>query len=232
MTSKKIRQLLHSQSNPATAKQYKRFFKTEKGDYAENDRFLGIRIPVLRKYAKEYREILLSEVIPLLQSPYHEERMFALLLLVEKFTKGTPQDKKATYQTYVKHISRVNNWDLVDTSAPYIVGAYLEDKDRHPLYTWVKSPNLWKRRIAILSTFHFIRKNDFHDALELSSILLHDKEDLIHKAVGWMLREIGNRDQNVERHFLNKHHQTMPRTMLRYAIEKFSEKERKKYLNG
>ena len=232
MKSKELQDILRSLADPAIAEHSQRFFKTGKGDYGEGDQFLGIRVPVLRKQVKHYKDITLKEISRLLKSPYHEERLFALLLLVNKFAKGNKQERGSVYELYLKQRKQINNWDLVDSSACYIVGAYLEDKDRQPLYELLKSNSLWERRIAIMSTFHFIRKNDFEDTLKISRALLNDKEDLIHKAVGWMLREIGKRDRSIEDLFLQKHYKEMPRTMLRYAIEKHPEKERQRYLKG
>ncbi len=232
MKADEIQEILRDLADPDIAQHSQHFFKTEKGDYGEGDQFLGIRVPVLRGYVKKYIDISLKEISRLLKSPYHEERFLALQLLVQKFTKGNVNEKAAIYELYLKHTAYINNWDLVDSSAHYIVGVYLEDKDKQPLYELAESSSLWERRIAIMSTFHLIRKHDFYDALEISKILKDDKEDLIHKAVGWMLREIGKRDREVEEVFLKKFYKKMPRTMLRYAIEKFSEKERQRYLKG
>ena len=232
MITNEIKAVLRSQADPTIAKHSQRFFKTDTGEYGEGDQFLGVRVPLLRRHAKEYKNIPLKDVIHLLKSAYHEERLLALLLLVQKFVKGDVKEKKAIYDVYLKHTVYINNWDLVDSSAYHIVGAYLEDKDRRPLYRLATSKSLWERRIAIMSTYHFIKRNDFKDTLKLSSELISDEEDLIHKAVGWMLREIGKRDRSVEELFLNKHYRAMPRTMLRYAIEKFPERERQKYLKG
>lgn len=232
MEAKEISKILRTLADPAIAKHSLRFFKTGKGEYGEGDRFLGIRVPVLREQVKKYGMLSVDAALSLLNSSFHEERLFALLLLVEKFRKGTAEGKATIYSLYLKNTDRINNWDLVDGSAHLIVGAWLEDKDRRTLYRLVRSGNLWERRIAIISTFHMIKNNDFDDALEISSILIDDEEDLIHKAVGWMLREIGKRDPAVEKTFLKKHYRDMPRTMLRYAIEKFPEKERKAWLRG
>jgi 3-methyladenine DNA glycosylase AlkD len=194
--------------------------------------FHGITVPVLRQLVKEYEGISLEEVVMLLKSGMHEERLLALLMLVRAFTKSDYARKKKIFSLYLKNTRYINNWDLVDLSAPQIVGAYLTDKSREPLYVFARSRDLWQRRIAVLSTFTFIRFNDFNDSLEISKILLDDKHDLIHKAVGWMLREIGKRDLVVEEQFLLRHYKKMPRTMLRYAIERFPEGKRKKYLQG
>ena len=232
MTAKQISKTLRELANPAIAEKSQRFFKTSEGDYGEGDRFLGIRVPVLRELTKTYQATALSEIQILLKSAFHEERLFALLLLVRKFTKGNELEKKNIYQFYLQNTQYINNWDLVDSSAYQIVGAYLEDRDRQILYQWVKSESLWERRIAVISTFQFIRKNQFKDTLKLSQQLLYDPEDLIHKAVGWMLREVGKRDLSLEKDFLKTHYKQMPRTMLRYAIEKFPTSERQLYLQG
>lgn len=214
------------------AQHSRRFFKTGKGEYGAGDRFLGIRVPVLRKLARKYRGLDLVETERLLQSHYHEERLLALILLVNRYKKSDQAEQKRIYDLYLKNRACINNWDLVDTSAEHIVGGHLYEKSRAPLYKLSRSENLWDRRIAIMATFNFIKRLDFNDALKLSEALLEDKEDLLHKAVGWMLREIGNRDRAVEEQFLAKHYRTMPRTMLRYAIEKFPERTRQKYLKG
>ena len=219
-------------ADPAIAEHSQRFFKTGNGEYGEGDKFLGIRVPVLREQAKKFQDIALKETQYLLRSAFHEERLCALLLLVRKFTKGDEEERAAIFKLYVDNIKYINNWDLVDSSSYHIVGAYLEDKNRQQLYQLSKSNNLWERRIAIMSTLHFIKKHQFDDALKLSKQLISDEEDLIHKAVGWMLREIGKRDLAIEKSFLKAHYKDMPRTMLRYAIEKFPESVRKKYLEG
>ncbi len=232
MKATQLSKILRDLADPVIAEHSQRFFKTGKGEYGEGDKFLGIRVPILRKQAKKYQDIALEEIQRLLKSSFHEERLCALLLLVRKFTQGDGAERKAIYQLYVNNTRYINNWDLVDSSANHIVGAYLEEKSKNPLYELAKSDSLWERRIAIMSTFHFIRKHQFDEALDLSRQLIADEEDLIHKAVGWMLREIGKRDLAVEEAFLKAHYKEMPRTMLRYAIEKFPEPERKKYLTG
>jgi 3-methyladenine DNA glycosylase AlkD len=205
------------------------FFKTGKGEYGEGDVFLGVKVPHVRQIAKKHKDIPLSDVKKLLDSKIHEERQAGLFILVQKFQKGS---QKEIYEFYMKNIHAANNWDLVDLSAHKIAGAYLFDKDKKILYDFARSKNLWKKRVAVISTFYFIGKNEFADSLRIAEILLHDKHDLIHKAVGWMLREIGKRDLSAEEAFLKKHYKKMPRTMLRYAIEKFDEKKRHAYLKG
>ena len=218
--------------DPERAKQLKRFFKTGKGEYGEGDEFLGgITVPQLRILAKKYGSIELQELQNLICSKYHEYRQLALIILVNKYKKVKQErEKKEIVDFYIKNRKYVNNWDLVDCSAPYITGDYFFDKDKKVLYNFAKSKNLWEKRIAIISTFGFIKQNSFEDSLKIAEILLEDKHDLIHKAVGWMLRELGTRDRAVEKRFLDKHIRKMPRTMLRYAIEKFPEKERLYYL--
>jgi 3-methyladenine DNA glycosylase AlkD len=208
------------------------FFKTGSGQYGEGDVFIGIKVPPLRRLAAEFQDASLQTVKGLLASKIHEERTLALMILVRKFVRADERAKQAIYKFYLRHLRYINNWDLVDGSAPYIVGPYLLNRDRKPLYGLARSSSLWERRIAILSTFYFIREDDFRDALKISELLLQDEHDLIHKAVGWMLREIGNRNRAAEESFLKKHYLKMPRTMLRYATERFPESKRQKYLSG
>ncbi|MBU1164439.1 DNA alkylation repair protein [Patescibacteria group bacterium] len=206
------------------------FFKTGKGQYGEGDIFLGIKVPVQRKVSKKYNNLTLGELQKLLTTKIHEYRLIALFILIAQYNKSNESQKKKIFQFYLKNTRNINNWDLVDLSAPNIVGTYLLDKKREVLYKLAKSKNLWEKRISILATYAFIRQNDFSDTLKISKILLNDDHDLIHKAVGWMLREVGNRDMKIEEVFLKKHVKQMPRTMLRYAIEKFPEKKRQNYL--
>jgi len=231
VSSKGLSKLLRESADPDIAKKSLRFFKTGKGEYGEGDQFLGVRVPVLRKYAKQYCELSLLEIHKLLKSVYHEERLCALFLLVQKY-ETSKYEKSVIFKFYLDNTQYINNWDLVDSSAYKIVGAHLHDKNKSPLYKLVRSNDLWERRISIISTLHFIKRKEFDDALEISKLLLDDKENLIHKAVGWMLREVGNQAPEVERMFLRNHYRKMPRTMLRYAIEKFPEEERLIYLKG
>jgi len=209
-----------------------RFFKTKKGEYGEGDIFLGIVVPNIRKVAKRHKDASLKDIRKHLYSKIHEERMCALFLLVEKYAEVDKQEKKKIFNFYVKNVKQINNWDLVDLSAPKIVGEYLLDKSKDILYKLAKSSNIWKRRVAIISTFSFIKKEKFTDTLKISEILLHDSHDLIQKAVGWMLREVGKRSLKDEEVFLKNHYKKMPRTMLRYAIEKFPENKRLSYLKN
>ena len=232
MTAKTLIAALQTISDPIKAEHSYGFFKAFPGGYGVGDKFLGIKVPDLRTIAKEFKNLTLPEIGELLRSQWHEVRLLSLFLLVGQFKRKKPDVKEEIYLLYLDHLPYINNWDLVDSSAHYIVGVWLMDKERKILYRLAESDNLWERRIGIMSTFHFIRQGQFDDALAISLILLHDTEDLIHKAVGWMLREIGNRDGIIERNFLKSHYQTMPRTMLRYAIEKFPAAERQEYLKG
>jgi 3-methyladenine DNA glycosylase AlkD len=229
---KKIREKIKSLSDDETAETLSWFFRTGKGEYGEGDKFAGLTVPVQRKIAKEFLELNFSELHQLLVSKTHEERLIALLILVEKYRKADTHEKEKIYNFYLKNRKGINNWDLVDLSAPKIVGEHLMNGDRNILFEFAKSENLWERRIAILSTLAFIRRDDFNTTLQIADILLDDKHDLIHKAVGWMLREIGKRNLKAEEDFLKSRYKNMPRTMLRYSIEKFPELKRKKYLKG
>lgn len=215
-----------------TASFLQKFFKTGPGEYGAGDLFRGIRVPVLRKLAKEYRSLTLAEAKELLHSFYHEDRLLALLILVHHYSRSDDADKAKVYDLYLGNTRFINNWDLVDASAPHIVGDFLRDKDRDVLYRLAQSGDLWERRIAIMATFRFIKHGEVGETLKIAQMLLSDEEDLIHKAVGWMLREVGKRNLDAERRFLSSHCKRMPRVMLRYAIEKFPESERRRYLKG
>ncbi|MFA5310198.1 MAG: DNA alkylation repair protein [Candidatus Paceibacterota bacterium] len=212
------------------ARHLSRFFKTGKGQYGEGDVFLGIKVPVQRDIVKKFKDAELKEIQELLNDEFHECRLTGLLILVQKYKKA--ENKREIFDFYLKNAKRINNWDLVDLTAPGIVGDFLLDKkkEREILYSLVKSKNLWERRISVLSTFTFLRNKDYKDILKIAEILLKDEQDLIHKAVGWMLRELGKRNKEVEVSFLNKHYRKMPRTMLRYSIEKFSPREREFFM--
>ena len=229
-----IKKELNKLANPKQARVLQRFFKTKPGEYGEGDIFFGIKVPIQRQVVKKYyKDLPISEIPKLLRTKVHEYRLTALLIMVAKFNAKniTKSDRKKIYNLYLKNTKYINNWDLVDLSAPNIVGVYLSDKPRTILYKLAKSRSLWERRIAILATFTFIRDNDFKDTLKIARILLRDKHDLIHKAVGWMLREIGKRDLSQEENFLQAHYQVMPRVTLRYAIERFKETKRRHYMN-
>ena len=232
MTIRDIRSKLGRLGNKKKAKVLQGFFKTRPGEYGEGDIFLGIKMPDLRRLAKEYQDISIKEIKQLLKSHIHAERLLALLILIHKFSKGNDPTKKSIYELYLKNTQFVNNWDLVDLSAGHIVGAFLMEKNRKPLYRLARSKYLWERRISIISTFHFIKLYEFSETLKIGEMLISDEEDLIHKAVGWMLREVGKRDMQTEEKFLKKHYKKMPRTMLRYAIERFPEAKRQSYLKG
>ena len=209
-----------------------RFFKTGKGEYGEGDQFLGITVPVSRSIAKKYKELHFSDIKELLTSEVHEERLVALLILVHNFTFGDENRKREIYNYYLTHAKFINNWDLIDLTAEKIVGEFLLGKSIEVLEKLATSDNLWERRIAIISTYQFIKNNRFEETFKIAKILISDKHDLIHKAVGWMLREVGKRSLVVEKNFLKKYYRRMPRTMLRYAIERFPIDLRKAYLSG
>ena len=232
MNAQDVHKDLKKLGNPEHAAVSQRFFKTGPGQYGEGDIFIGIRVPVLRKLAGECKDLPVRQIEILLRSPIHEERLLAILLLVRIFQKSGHDVKKDIYDRYLKSTEFINNWDLVDVSAEHVVGAYLMDKSRRPLYRLAKSKILWERRIAIMATFHFVKRREFAETLKISAMLLGDRHDLIHKATGWMLREIGKRDLRTEETFLKEHYKNMPRTMLRYAIEKFPEDKRQRYLKG
>jgi len=223
---------LENLKDPQQAENLQRFFKTGKGEYGAGDVFLGIKVPVQRNVAKKYLNLSLPKIKELLKSKIHEHRLVSLLILVEKYKKSNEDEKANIFNFYLQNTKRINNWDLVDLSAPRICGHFLFDKDKKILYELVRSKNLWEKRIAIISTLFFISKGEFQDALAISELLLDEKHDLIHKVVGWILREVGKKDEKVLENFLKQHYNKMPRTTLRYAIERFEEEKRKKYLRG
>ncbi len=218
-------------ADPARAKASQWFFKTGPGEYGEGDRFLGLTVPALRKLAQEYEALPSRSIVALLKSPWHEERLLGLLILVRRYATADTAGRDGIYRCYMANRARINNWDLVDCSAPRIVGAHLLKGGRRVLRDLAKSSSLWDRRIAVLATFQFIAAGEFDDSLAIARMLLSDDEDLIHKAVGWMLREIGKRDRRVLERFLQTHASRMPRTALRYAIERFPEDLRRRYLS-
>lgn len=221
-------------ADPEKGKFLQRFFKTKEGEYGFGDVFVGLTVPMSRNIANQYKDLLPEEIETLLASFVHEERLIALLILVDQFKKGSDYKKKEIYNFYLKNLQYVNNWDLVDLSAYNIIGNYLLlTRDITFLVRLASSKNIWERRIAIISTFAFIKNRSIKETLKIAEILIHDKEDLIHKAVGWMLREGGKKvSMELEEVFLKKYYHTMPRTMLRYAIEKFPEEKRQAYLKG
>jgi 3-methyladenine DNA glycosylase AlkD len=232
MSIYKIKEELRKNSNKEKAKILQGFFKTAPGQYGYGDVFIGCNVPHIRKIANKYKDIELSYILKLLKSPIHEERLIALIILVLKFNEAEIDGRKKIYEFYLRNTKYINNWDLVDLTAPNIVGRFLADSGKKILYSLAKSKSLWERRISIVSTFNFIRNNSFSDTLKITRLLLADKEDLIHKACGWMLREVAKRDKGLVDDFLSKHCRNMPRVMLRYTIERFPEKERKTYLKA
>lgn len=227
-----LKSQLNAYRNLEKAEHHKRFFKTGKGEYGEGDKFLGLTVPQQRIIARKFRTIPLKELQEVIESEYHEHRLTALIILVDKF-KSTKDYKlrKEIIDFYLKNTKNINNWDLVDSSAK-ILGEYLENRDEELLIKLSHSKGLWEQRISIVATSHYIAKNKYDLTIQIAENLLQHEHDLIHKAVGWMLREVGKRDISIEREFLDKHYKSMPRTMLRYAIEKFPENLRQQYLNG
>jgi 3-methyladenine DNA glycosylase AlkD len=232
MTALDVQKRLRSLGDPHAAKASARYFKTGSGQYGEGDVFLGLRASVMHGLAKEYHALPIDELTVLLRSPIHEDRLLALLILVRRVSRADKATKKQVYKLYLAHTRYINNWDLVDASAREIVGGYLADKSRKPLDRLAGSKSLWERRISIIATHHFIRQDDFADTIRIAGRLLTDREDLIHKAVGWMLREVGKRHEPTLQMFLRRHGRTMPRTALRYAIERFPTEVRRAYLLG
>ncbi|MFH1174388.1 MAG: DNA alkylation repair protein [archaeon] len=223
---------LRKHASKEKAKLLSGFFKTGKGEYGEGDVFLGVMVPQSREVAKKHANLSLNEIKKLLHDKIHEVRLVGVLILVHKFAHADEKERKRFFDFYVHNSQKINNWDLVDLSAHRIIGAYLLDKDRALLYQLAQSESLWQRRISIISTFAFINKNDYTDALALAEKLMHDKHDLIHKAVGWVLREIGKKDEPTLRRFLDKHAMHMPRTMLRYSLEKLDQKTKERYMQS
>jgi 3-methyladenine DNA glycosylase AlkD len=230
MNYRDAQRMLHQYASPAKARALKAFFKTGAGQYSEGDIFIGVKVPEIRAVSRAFKDLDPEEIDKLLCSPIHEERLLALLILIHRYDAGTELARKAIVRQYLKHTVHINNWDLVDLSAPKLLGDWLKNKDRGILKKLARSRNIWERRIAIVATHAFIREKQLDDTLRIARILLDDKEDLIHKATGWMLREAGKRDIQALKDFLQQHHTHMPRTMLRYAIERFPENERQAYL--
>lgn len=230
-TAQIVKEKLKKLATSERAKTNQWFFKTGPGDYGEGDKFIGVTVPQIRKIAKDFFKLPIKEIEVLLKSPIHEERLTALIILVNKFKQSSELEKENLYDFYLKHIKWINNWDLVDTSAEYIVGSFLENKSKKTLITLASSTNIWERRIAMISTFHFIKKGKYKDAFVIAELLLNDDHDLIQKAVGWMLREIGKRcGEEIEEEFLSAHYKSMPRTMLRYSIERMSVEKKAHYM--
>lgn len=231
-TSTDIEARLRDIGDPEHARFVAGYFRTGPGEYGAGDQFLGIRIPALRELVREYRGVSIQAIAQLVRSPWHEARLLALLLLADAYGRADEDGRETIYRLYLGNTRYINNWDLVDSSAPQVVGAHLENRDRGILEELARSDSLWERRIAILATQHFIRQGDFGTTLRIAELLVEDDHDLIHKAVGWMLREVGNRDRAAAESFLRRHHRTMPRTMLRYAIERFPPDLRQRYMKG
>jgi 3-methyladenine DNA glycosylase AlkD len=229
-TAAAIHREMKSLGSQSRAEVSQRFFKTGPGEYGEGDRFLGLSVPQVGSLEREHKHLSLAEIQKLLRSPWHEERLLALVVLVRQYERGDDELRDAIYRLYLRNTSRINSWDLVDCSAPHIVGAHIPHGTPATLVKLARSKLVWERRIAILATFHYIRQGEMRPTLRIAEILLGDSHDLIHKAVGWMLREVGKRDQAAEENFLRNHAPTMPRTMLRYAIERFPDKLRRKYM--
>lgn len=231
-TAAKVKKALKEKSNPEKAAFFPRFFKSGKGEYGEGDKFFGVIVPDQRKIAKQFVGLPDKEIAKLIIDPVHECRLTAIFILVYRFKKEDEAAQEKTVEFYLNNLDGVNNWDLVDSSAEKILGAFLENRDRQILYEFAETDHLWKQRIAMIATLHFIRNDDFGDTIAIAKLLLDHQHDLIHKAVGWMLREMGKRNEKLLKSFLKEHYQTMPRTMLRYAIEKFPKETRQKYLAG
>ncbi len=232
LTATAIRRKLGAHANPDSVAILQSFFKTGPGQYGEGDRFIGVKLPGIRAVCRECRGAPLGEVLKLLRSRIHEERTLSLLMLVDAFKAGDDTMRRRIYDLYLANTAFINNWDLVDCSAGQIVGGWLRGRSTVPLTRLARSTSLWERRIAMIATFDGIRRGEFDDTFRIAGILLHDEHDLIHKAVGWLLREVGKRDGAAERAFLASRYKTMPRTMLRYAIEKFPEGERRRVSQG
>lgn len=230
MTAKDVETALNKLENPTDAAFLQRFFKTGKGEYAEGDIFIGLRVPQTRKIAGEYKTLGLVEIEKLLRSPIHEHRLCALHIMVLQTKRAAEADKKALYETYLKNTKYINNWDLVDASCRDIVGGYLQNKSRKPLYKLARSKDLWERRISMVSTWQFIREGDLSDTFKIAELLLGDTHDLIHKAIGWMLREAGKKDETALKDFLDQHAAAMPRTSLRYSLERLHASDKAHYM--
>lgn len=225
-----VRRAVRAHADPRRAAVNRSYFKTGPGEYGEGDVFVGLDVPTTRALARQFRELPLPAVSSLVSSRVHEERVLGLMLLAGRYGRAEGPERERLYCLYLRSFPFINNWDLVDGSAPAIVGAHLESRSKAPLLAWARSPRLWDRRIAVLATQPWIRKGRFAETFRLARLLLRDPEDLMHKAVGWMLREIDHRDRPALVRFLNRHGPRMPRTMLRYAIERFPEPERKRFL--
>jgi len=230
MTAKQIINELNSLEDPSRAVHSQRFFKTGKGQYGEGDVFIGLTVPQTRLVCKKYKDLSIDELEKLLESPIHEHRLAAVIIMRQQSERANSVLRKSLYDLYLCRTDRINNWDIIDISCHKIVGVYLADKDRTILYKLARSKQMWERRIAIISTAYFIDKNDLEDTFKITKILLNDEQDLIHKATGWMLREAGKKDETRLKEFLDKYASMMPRTMLRYSLEKLQDTDRKHYM--
>ena len=228
----RLRTALKALADPKVAAHSQRFFKTGPGQYGEGDQFIGIRVPVLRRLARQYKDLPIEQAENLLRSKIHEYRQVALFILVGRYRRGNEAEREVIYTCYLRNTVHINNWDLVDASAEHIVGAWLQNRSREPLKRLAAAGSLWERRMAVLATFHYIKKGEYEETLRIAQLLIGDREDLIHKAVGWMLREVGKRSSATAEVFLRRHYRAMPRTMLRYAIEKLPEAKRQAFLKG
>jgi 3-methyladenine DNA glycosylase AlkD len=230
MTAKDVERELNALENPADAEFLQRFFKTGSGQYGEGDVFIGLRVPQTRVITKKYRELPLPEIEKLLDSPIHEHRLAAVIIMTERAKRAQEEEKKGLYDLYLRRVDRMNNWDIIDISCGHVVGGYLLDKPRDILYKLARSKVMWERRVAIISTSRFIAQGDLDDTFKLAELLLGDNDDLIHKASGWMLREAGKKDEVRLKDFLDQHAATMPRTMLRYSLEKLHPTDKAHYM--
>lgn len=230
MIAKELQDELNGHEDPARAVHAQRFFKTGKGQYGEGDIFIGLRVPLTRKICKKYKDLPVGEIEKLLESPIHEHRLAAVIIMTESAKRANDVLRKALYDLYLRRTDRINNWDIIDISCREVVGGYLIDKPRDILYWLARSQQMWERRIAVISTAAFIAQNDLNDTFKISKILLTDKEDLIHKATGWMLREAGKKDEAKLKEFLDEHATVMPRTMLRYSLERLQPVDRARYM--
>lgn len=230
MTAREIEKELNAHENPADAEFLQRFFKTGPGEYGEGDIFIGLRVPKLRAIAKKYQDLSLEEIEKLLDSPIHEHRLAAVIIMAERAKRAQETEKKGLYQLYLRRTDRINNWDIVDSSCRDVIGGYLMDKPRDPLFKLARSPSMWERRIAMVSTWQFIRVNDLADTFKIAEMLLDDSQDLMHKATGWMLREAGKKDEAQLKDFLDQYASVMPRTMLRYSLERLHPADKAHYM--
>ncbi len=232
MTAHDVEVALNAYENPNDALFLQKFFKTYDGGYAAGDQFIGLRVPLTRSIAKQYKDLDTTEIEKLLESPIHEHRLCALVIMVTQSKRASESHKKVLYDLYLKRTDRINNWDLVDVSCHDIVGGYLQNKSRQPLYKLAKSKNMWERRIAMVSTWQFIRSGDLQDTFKIAEMLLEDTHDLIHKAVGWMLREAGKKDEAALKVFLDQYAAVMPRTALRYSLERLHPADKAHYMRA